>query len=493
MKKTGLFLAACVLAAALAGCAAQEPAASLPGYPGGTPLGTSSGTAAAWPAATDSGQDTTESGAGTLQTTAPSETGKGRPSSQSGTRKPASTATRVQPGASKKGDVVQVAAPTPPTYAPTTTQTVREQMVTNAKPPATPPPDEVKPEKPVNSALKPITSEQYYGAGLLKKLGQTALLTAYNRLAAAVQEMKADPIYLEDLNLTREQFETAFTYYRADFPQHFWRGNEYELFATLKDGKKIISSVKLAYSLTASERTAAQKKLESAMADILKDITGNMSVYDRELAIHDWMVEHIAYDSSLKKPYIYDIYGALVNRVAVCEGYARAFQYLLYQAGVPCLFVTGDSKGVPHAWNAVQLDGQYYYVDVTWDDPLISGISEKTKPILYAYFNITETQLRTDHTLGKDNYPLPACTATKYQYYTVNGSRVGAYKAEEAAALIKKAAAANQNPIRLYTTADPAVYITNLGNDWTNVCRLSGVNRGVQFSCIGRELFLTLQ
>lgn len=116
--------------------------------------------------------------------------------------------------------------------------------------------------------------------------------------------------------------------------------------------------------------------MNAAAAKLLEGITGDMSPYERELAIHDRLVEQTAYDESQSQPQIHNLYGVLVNRLAVCDGYSKAFQYLLYQAGVPCLFVTGQSQGEGHAWNLVQLDGAYYHVDITWDDPVYNGIRE---------------------------------------------------------------------------------------------------------------------
>lgn len=147
--------------------------------------------------------------------------------------------------------------------------------------------------------------------------------------------------------------------------------------------------------------------MNAAAAKLLEGITGDMSPYERELAIHDRLVEQTAYDESQSQPQIHNLYGVLVNRLAVCDGYSKAFQYLLYQAGVPCLFVTGQSQGEGHAWNLVQLDGAYYHVDITWDDPVYNGIREADKPVFYGYFNVTTAQIREDHTMDAENYPLP--------------------------------------------------------------------------------------
>ena len=72
--------------------------------------------------------------------------------------------------------------------------------------------------------------------------------------------------------------------------------------------------------------------------------------------VHDYLVDNINYDTSLSNQNIYNIYGALINRKCVCEGYARAFKYLLDELNIPCVMVivTGtNSQGETenHAWN----------------------------------------------------------------------------------------------------------------------------------------------
>ncbi len=94
----------------------------------------------------------------------------------------------------------------------------------------------------------------------------------------------------------------------------------------------------------------------------------------------------------------------------VCEGYARAFKVLCDKAGIPCVLVDGDAKtsaedsGTPHMWNYVQVDGAWLAVDVTWNDPKVSGISGavsgyESKEWLLVYSNtiISEMTFITSH------------------------------------------------------------------------------------------------
>jgi len=147
-------------------------------------------------------------------------------------------------------------------------------------------------------------------------------------------------------------------------------------------------------------------------------IQPGMSEYEKELAIHDYLVKHIAYDymnytNDTVPADSYDIYGALIRGVAVCQGYANSAKLLLNMAGIEAHVVTGIAKGELHAWNKVKINGQYYNLDVTWDDP----VPDVPDRVDYGYFNVTDEQLRKDHSWQDD---LPKAVAATHNYYLVN-------------------------------------------------------------------------
>ncbi len=97
-----------------------------------------------------------------------------------------------------------------------------------------------------------------------------------------------------------------------------------------------------------------------------------MSPLEKAIVLHDYLAVNCAYDKErLANGTIpntsYNAYGVLVDRTAVCEGYALAYKYLLSRVGIDCYMVT--SMTMNHAWNLVKLGEAYYQVDITWDDP----------------------------------------------------------------------------------------------------------------------------
>ncbi len=119
-------------------------------------------------------------------------------------------------------------------------------------------------------------------------------------------------------------------------------------------------------------------KIENIRNNILQNISSNDNDYNKALKVHDILVNSLKYDSSDTNKHTHDIYGSLIEQKAVCEGYAKSFKYLLDSLNVECILVSGtatNSNGETesHMWNYIKLDGNWYGVDVTWDDPIIVG------------------------------------------------------------------------------------------------------------------------
>ena len=106
-----------------------------------------------------------------------------------------------------------------------------------------------------------------------------------------------------------------------------------------------------------------------------------ISRHEKYKSIHDYLANNIVYDDTISESNIFDVYGALINGVCVCEGYAEAFKLICDREGLPCLTVVGTGNGGAHKWNMVQMeDGEWYTLDATWDD--------QASNIYYSYFII---------------------------------------------------------------------------------------------------------
>jgi len=158
--------------------------------------------------------------------------------------------------------------------------------------------------------------------------------------------------------------------------------------------------------------------LDKAKEIINLVIKDGMTDYEKELAIHDYIVKNTHYDlDELDEqkdvdPDSFSAFGLLKNGKSVCLGYTRTFQLFMDILDIECLTIHSSAYGgEEHAWNMVKLDGEWYHVDVTWDDP----IPDQKSNISHSFFNVTTKHMkRTEHEWDESKFP--KATATKYKY-----------------------------------------------------------------------------
>ncbi len=186
---------------------------------------------------------------------------------------------------------------------------------------------------------------------------------------------------------------------------HYIISDNYYVKEKYLNGSEIPSDRPLAY------------KLYNKTVEILEEIIKpGMTDYEKELAIHDYIVANCKYGQNDKtKEYAFRAYGCLMEGVAVCNGYAEAMSLLLTCAGVENGIMTGSAGEELHAWNVVKLDDQWYQVDATWNDP----IPDNGEFVTHTYFNVTDAVMDDSHTWNKELYE--PCHGTKYNYFDYNG------------------------------------------------------------------------
>ncbi len=129
------------------------------------------------------------------------------------------------------------------------------------------------------------------------------------------------------------------------------------------------------------DRAVYQQKLEEILREC---VLPGMEDWQIALALHDYLIIHAAYDESLNERYGYEL---LTKGQAVCAGYTEVYRELLNLAGVPCVSVASDPMN--HIWNLVQIGGNWYHVDVTWDDPAPDSYGY----VGHKYFLVTDEQI----------------------------------------------------------------------------------------------------
>ena len=172
---------------------------------------------------------------------------------------------------------------------------------------------------------------------------------------------------------------------------------------------------------------AEWKNAYQTMIDRAEQIISNAptEAYARECYFYRWIIEHCAYDEQAARAY--DADGVIVSGSAVCEGYARAFQLLCRMGGLPNLYIAGEDKktGVGHAWNKVQIAGEWYATDLTWDRAVYEKMKDEQAPLdgLLLYFNLTDEEMEQSRRVDADLLQtglLPVCSATTYSFFNHN-------------------------------------------------------------------------
>ncbi len=140
-------------------------------------------------------------------------------------------------------------------------------------------------------------------------------------------------------------------------------------------------------NINLNEKLELLNKIKGQIKSQLEGYTDYVKVKE----VHNWLIKAIEYDTNETTIEPYSIYGALTQGKAVCEGYARSFKYIMDELEIPCVLVSGtatNSNGITesHAWNYVLLNGDWYAIDVTWDDPIIIGEGTVSEDTNYKYF-----------------------------------------------------------------------------------------------------------
>lgn len=235
---------------------------------------------------------------------------------------------------------------------------------------------------------------------LLSQENGTELLS--QKYQEAVDAIRYDHIELYYLDYTKMILKTI-TYTRG-------KDITYDVFLTLAEGEENY----IQDELENTDIAAMIEDIEKISTEILEQAQG--TDYQKIQYIHDWLVDNLEYDTTYNANNNRNIYGALVNRKVVCEGYAKSFKYLLDKIQIPCILVSGNAinsegKTESHMWNYIRINNIWYFVDVTWDDPILINSNKLPQKYRYKYFcqgdNITTHTVIPTLTSGGKEFEYP--------------------------------------------------------------------------------------
>ncbi len=248
----------------------------------------------------------------------------------------------------------------------------------------------------------------------------------YREILDGVQKYE-EKIYISSAD--SDDIDQAYHAVLQDHPEIFWIHNRETTYTTFYS---TYSEFEPGYRVSQEEIPAIQEAMEAAYQQVAAALPENATDYDKARAVYEYVIANTEYEYS---PDDQSIAGVFRDRQAVCAGYAGAVQYLLERMGVECLYVTGDMKNSAedHAWNVVNLDGAYYYLDATnGDQPqFLQGdeVEVSAGTVLYDYLCPFPGEYE-NMVQSHDQFTLPECTATDQNYYVRNGSYFSGYNAE---------------------------------------------------------------
>lgn len=315
-------------------------------------------------------------------------------------------------------------------------------------------------------------------------------------------------VYLEILQGIRENKEEIYVHSKdamktnvlfqnvlRDYPGIFWCDGSTT--ATAYSGDESYTVLKPGYLYDMTEREMRQEEIDAQVQTCLAGIDMGASDYEKILYVYEYIVNTVDYDLDAEDNQ--NIYSVFVNKRSVCAGYSKAMQYLLDKLGVFCTYVTGKTEGgQSHAWNLVICQGDYYYVDVTWGDPVFmehegeeTGRAGKDY-IGYDYMCCDDEELLRTHIPDEETI-LPACTSKEWNYYVVNGMYYEYYDNEETLKVMNDVISAEGSSVtfkyadeELYAQARQDIFSDVLHRAAQNLAQWYGLSQ-VRYSYIDDE------
>lgn len=221
------------------------------------------------------------------------------------------------------------------------------------------------------------------------KMARGAQVTLEEYVVSALEEFQ-DTIDISAYQIPKEEAGNVFLQILNDHPSLFFVNGSIGWSSSGTTGMAV--AYKVEYTDTIENIRVQKADFDRAINQALTWTDPVMTDLEKALAVHDYLVLNCEYDyERLKSNTVPDVshsaYGALIENIAVCDGYAKAYASILEKLGISSKIVASDSMN--HAWNLVSVDGNWYHVDATWDDPTRDSIGRAG----HNYFMLSDTAI----------------------------------------------------------------------------------------------------
>lgn len=249
--------------------------------------------------------------------------------------------------------------------------------------------------------------------------------TIYEQMYNALIENRETELDAQDTDVVKKIFECV----TNDHPEIFYC-SAYKIESAELYGKVMQMKFQPTYHMTEETIEECQQSIDRYVAGCIANIPSGADEYTKIKYVYEYIIDKTDYVPNAQNNQ--NICSVFLGGESVCMGYAKATQYILMQLGIEATLVFGDVQGESHSWNLVRVDGEYYYLDTTWGDagyvrPNAAMNATVGHGINYEYFLITTQQLMKSHNIN-NVVPLPACVATRNNYYIREGLYLRAYE-----------------------------------------------------------------
>ena len=208
----------------------------------------------------------------------------------------------------------------------------------------------------------------------------------------------------------KDEYERVYLMVAMQEPELFYLDSLYET-------ADVMSEVNMIYSVQKDTVPVMRAQMEQAADRILKKAESASGDMQRLAIIHDEIASLCEYGSDSFQS---EAYGCLVNGKAKCEGYSKALLYVARRGGINIMNVPGTIRnGENHVWNVAEINGQYYNIDLTWDDD--EGYHGHTAHVCFA---VPDSEFG-DHRADLSMYRPPVCAENMHNYYQMNHLVIG--------------------------------------------------------------------
>ncbi len=235
----------------------------------------------------------------------------------------------------------------------------------------------------------------------------------------AVHNMEEE-VDLSDYKVSVDDLQYFLSFLVEQYPEYYYFTSVTDV---MVDGEENVKTMNLGYDITKKQMLSERSFMEAETDKVINKIGKDWSELEKALYVHDWLDVSFMYDYDLfEEPGSenHDIVGFLRDKRGVCQSYAYTFIYVMRRLNMNAYYVISETDN--HGWNVVQIDGNWYHVDATYDDPILGPTYhyDYVGEVRHNKFLLSDSEIVADG--EHDDFYIPCVEGIECSEYTGNDS-----------------------------------------------------------------------